>query len=90
VRDYHAFFGEIPDEFFATCDFSAVKKTIFNFISGKILPLEQNILVQNFVRFPSKMRALALIRYDERFASFFITKTGQSLEVSINRYFNYF
>ncbi len=65
---------EVGDELFAHCDFhSASKEIILNF-KGREIPIELGVLLHNYIRYPSRITATPLIKYDKRFARYFTGK----------------
>jgi len=61
----------VEDEFFADCDFHSASNEIIRSLKGREIPIELGVLLHNYVKYPSKITAIPLIKYDQRFAAFF-------------------
>jgi hypothetical protein len=72
-------YTELSDDFFEGCDFESASNAIKKSVNGRVIPIELDVLLNNYLKYPSKITAIALIKYNVRFAAFFsqIAKTDR-------------
>ena len=72
-----SYYVETRDELFTECDFHYARREIIKSLKGREIPIELGVLLHNYVKYPSKITAIPLIKYDQRFAAFF-NRNGES------------